>query len=110
MAAATSPRLAGNAQYFAGKLGTLGEGVGQMATPALSTPATFGLDRMGAAQNNTQYAKGGKVTKPTHEFLVNRLMALAEKAKRDEKRATKPILNLPDDTVTHALRVAQAAI
>lgn len=56
------------------------------------------------------YAKGGEVKKPTHEFLVQRLMKLAEKAKKAEKKVTKPILSMNDDTVTAALAKAQAAI
>jgi len=56
------------------------------------------------------YAKGGKVKKPSHEFLVQRLMMLAERAKKAEKKATAPILNMPDDAVTAALRKAQEAI
>jgi hypothetical protein len=62
--------------------------------------------------NNGQpaYAKGGTVKKSTHEFLVQRLMKLAEKAKKQEKQATKPILTLPDDMITAALRKAQAAV
>ena len=56
------------------------------------------------------YAMGGKVKKPSHEFLVNRLMALAEKAKREEMKRTAPILNMPDAAVTAALRKAQEAI
>lgn len=61
-------------------------------------------------QTVPQYAKGGQVKKPTHEFLVNRLMKLAEKAKREEKKITAPILNMPDDAVTTALAKAQEAI
>jgi hypothetical protein len=56
------------------------------------------------------YAKGGSVKKPTHEFLVQRLMKLAEKAKKAEKKVTAPILNMPDDTVTDALARAQKAL
>ena len=75
-------------------------GVGaRYAAPVLSAPT-----------GDNGYAKGGKVKKPSHEYLVNRLMALAEKAKRAEKKATAPILNLPDDTVTAALAKAQEAI
>ena len=61
-------------------------------------------------QSQPAYAKGGKVKKPSHEFLVQRLMNLAEKAKREEKKATAPILNMPDDAVTAALAKAQEAI
>ena len=60
--------------------------------------------------NQPQYAKGGPVKKPSHEFLVQRLMNLAEKAKREEKKRTAPILNMPDAAVTAALRKAQEAI
>jgi len=57
------------------------------------------------------YAKGGAVKgRPTHEQLVERLMNLAEKAKRDEKASTKPILDVPDSTVAKALAKAQEAI
>jgi len=57
------------------------------------------------------YAKGGAVKgKPTHEFLVARLMRLAEEAKRAEKASTKPILDVPDSTVATALAKAQEAI
>ena len=53
-----------------------------------------------SASPQPAYARGGKVKKPSHEYLVNRLMALAEKAKRAEKKHTAPILNMPDDAVT----------
>ena len=111
-AAQMSPRLAGNAQYYLGKVGSAGNAANRMVTPELSSPATFGLNKVGSAEGQSQpaYAKGGKVKKPTHEFLVNRLMALAEKAKRAEKKATAPILNMPDDAVTAALAKAQEAI
>ena len=57
------------------------------------------------------YAKGGAVkARPTHEFLVARLMRLAEEAKRAEKASTKPILDVPDSTVAKALAKAQEAI
>jgi hypothetical protein len=68
------------------------------------TPVSMGR------QLQPAYAKGGKVKRPTHEYLVQRLMKLAEEAKREEKRRTAPILNMPDDTVTLALRKAQEAI
>jgi hypothetical protein len=71
-------------------------------------PNPMGWNVTRAAQ--PAYAKGGKVSKPSHEFLVDRLMKLAEKAKKDGKRATAPILNMPDDAVTAALAKAQEAI
>ena len=56
------------------------------------------------------YAKGGSVKKPSHEFLVNRLMNMVERAKKAEKERTKPLLKVPDDTVANALAAAQRAI
>jgi hypothetical protein len=84
--------------------------------PMTLAPNALGIAAIRAAatpmegDNQPQYAKGGSVEKPSHEFLVNRLMKLAEKAKRDEKRATAPILKLPDDAVTYALALANKYI
>lgn len=56
------------------------------------------------------YAKGGAVAKPSHADLVKRLMDRVEAAKRAEKAATKPILNVPDNAVVRALDAAKRAI
>ena len=61
-------------------------------------------------QQQSTYAKGGSVRKKTKEELVNRLMDLAEKAKKATNKQTEPLLNVPDDAITHALAVAQTAI
>lgn len=53
-------------------------------------------------------AAGGKVR--SHEELVQRLMMLAEQAKKTENKKTKPLLNVPDNTVVKALDIAQRAI
>jgi len=76
--------------------------------PAIATVRAAG--QIQPDQSQPAYARGGKVKKPSHEFLVQRLMNLAEKAKREEKKATAPILNMPDDAVTAALAKAQEAI
>lgn len=54
-----------------------------------------------------QFASGGKVG---HEHLVQRLMKLAEDAKRQTDAATKPLLQQSDNNIAHALAVAQKAI
>jgi len=54
-------------------------------------------------------ASGGKVEDDI-EPLVQRLMDLADKAKKVTNNTTKPLLNLPDETVVKALAVAQKAI
>ena len=80
-------------------------------TPAISTVRGAAIQQQPQPdQSHPAYARGGKVKKPSHEYLVNRLMALAEKAKRAEKKHTAPILNMPDDAVTAALAKAQEAI
>jgi hypothetical protein len=85
----------------------------QMPVNAPGMAAVRSLDGQAQGQpeqSQTAYATGGKVKKPSHEFLVQRLMNLAEQAKKAEKRATAPILNMSDDAVTTALRKAQEAI
>lgn len=54
------------------------------------------------------YAKGGTVK--GHQHLVDRLMKLAEQAKKAEQKHTEPILNMPDDVVATALAKAKEAI
>ena len=49
-------------------------------------------------------------SKPSHEFLVNRLMNLVEAAKKAEKERTKPMLGVPDEIVANALAAAQRAL
>jgi hypothetical protein len=55
-------------------------------------------------------AAGGKVSSATHERLVQRLMALADKARREVNTTTKPLLGLHDNQVAHALAAANRAI
>jgi hypothetical protein len=65
-------------------------------------PARFAGGRIGRAS-------GGKVgmdVKP----LVDRLMSLADQAKKATDNNTKPLLNAPDETIVKALRVANQAI
>ena len=54
-------------------------------------------------------ASGGRVKK-SHEFLVNRLMKLAEYAKKDENTHTKSLLGANDEAVVRALAIAQKHI
>lgn len=56
------------------------------------------------------FAKGGSVKRPSHEYLVNRLMRMVEKAKAEEKARTKPMLGVPDEIVANALAAAQRAL
>ena len=82
------------------------------AAPYSNTLRASALQADNPEQSQQQaYARGGSVKpKMTHEQLVDRLMKMVEKAKRAEKKRTKPILNVPDNAVAAALKKAQAAI
>jgi hypothetical protein len=54
-------------------------------------------------------ATGGR-TGPSDDELVRRLMARWHKAKRGADASTKPLLNVPDAAIIHALKVSGAAI
>lgn len=54
-------------------------------------------------------AAGGKVG-GGQKHLVDRLMGLAEQAKKSTDNSTKPLLNAPDEAIVKALRVANQAI
>lgn len=59
--------------------------------------------------NRQPHAAGGSVKpKLTHEQLVQRLIRLSEQAKKAGQQVTKPLLNAPDDAITHALKIAEA--
>jgi hypothetical protein len=55
-------------------------------------------------------AAGGKVQKMDHARNARELLGLAEKARKLHQRETKPLLQLPDETVAHALKVANRAV
>lgn len=65
-----------------------------------------------APQARATGGKAGKVGKvePHIDHLVDRLMAMAKHAKKASNEATKPLLKVPDATITKALSVAQEAI
>jgi len=54
-------------------------------------------------------AAGGKVG-GGQKHLVDRLMGLADQAKKSTDNSTKPLLNAPDEAIVKALRVANQAI
>jgi len=51
-------------------------------------------------------ASGGRTGKSVDE-LVERLIARCQKAKRDTKKSTEPLLKAPDEAVVTALKIAQ---
>jgi hypothetical protein len=64
----------------------------------------------------TQRADGGRIMRASggradnHERLVNRLMTMADKAKKITNKTTEPLLNSPDESIVKALAMAQQAI
>ena len=55
------------------------------------------------------FARGGKID-DGHERLVNRLMRMAEQAKKASNEVTEPLLKAPDEHIVKALAIAQKAI
>ena len=53
-------------------------------------------------------ASGGRAD--NHEQLVNRLLRLADQAKKATDKTTEPLLDAPDEHIVGALKVAQEAI
>ena len=61
----------------------------------------------GGAVERSSHAKGGAVG---HQHLVDRLMRMAEQAKKASNASTEPLLNAPDEAVIKALDIAQRHI
>jgi len=106
-AAVGSPKINAYLNYGAGKVGSM-------------VPSASKLGPAAAIANDTQqpyakggrvgYAKGGHVKSKKHDKLVKRLLDLAELAKEEVKKETKPILNVPDAHVIKALAIAKQGI
>lgn len=65
--------------------------------------------KAGGSVGRVRRASGGKVSgniKP----LVDRLMRLADQAKKSTDNNTKPLLDSPDESIVKALRIANKAI
>ena len=115
-ALAQSPRVAGGFSKAAGFVSP-GAKAAAAAMPAAGAAASSINQQHGWQPITGQdtwipragHAKGGAV-KDNHERLVNRLLSMAEQAKRQQKSETKSILNVPDNTVTTALAKANEAI
>jgi hypothetical protein len=86
--------------------------VGTQALPDIGTPSIDQITQTGRAAYDYARpgrASGGSVT-ATHEHLVNRLMNLANQAKKATNQTTKPLLNVDDSTIARALQTADNAI
>lgn len=106
-AALGSPRLAGMSNYALGRAGA--------ATSRLPGPPPGAVSNVLAQSGNQQLEEqrvgrktGGRVG--GHEFAADQLVRAAERAKKDLGRSTEPLLSQSDDTVAHALEVANRSI
>ena len=61
-----------------------------------------------ASGGRIERASGGRAS--NHEQLVNRLMRMADQAKKATDKTTEPLLDAPDEAIVKALRVANQAI
>lgn len=125
-----SPRAMANLNYAAGKVGkaipssvgipTAANLAGQLQKQQDTKPlspddfgatepadAPIGADDFQPVEQVEAHAAGGKVG---HQHLVDRLMKLAEDAKKLTDADTKPLLKSDDSAIAHALAVAQKAI
>lgn len=72
-------------------------------------------DYVGRLLNKKYESAGGRIGRASggtvdDEALINRLMNMAKQAKRATDKTTKPLLNVPDESIVKALDVAQQAI
>jgi len=81
----------------------------EMAPYATSSENRKKVKFAGGSVGRVGRAAGGKVG-GGQKHLVDRLMGLAEQAKKSTDNSTKPLLNAPDEAIVKALRVANQAI
>jgi hypothetical protein len=112
-AVASSPRISGASQYAVGKVGTTLQPVVNAAGVATSQPVTMGLTKAGQIEQGQAHggrierASGGKVDPSSRaESLVRQ----AETAKKQISKGTESLLNVPDNTITKALAIANEEI
>jgi hypothetical protein len=103
-AAYTAGQVAGSPVGAAARMGAQGIRQGEKVLG----PAANQLESDPVQQALPQRAAGGAVG--GHQHLVDRLLSAVERAKREEKEHTKPILHMPDEAVASALNKAQEAI
>lgn len=80
----------------------------KLNVPLMTTMGAIGSQF--AKGGRTRRASGGKVTSGDVKHLVDRLMTLANHAKKDTDNHTKPLLDAPDASIVKALRIANEAI
>jgi len=101
-AAAASPRLSGMTQYGIGRL----EG----AVNAIPKPPAAITNAMYQTMEDRAPRKSGGRVGGDHVVAADQLVRAAERAKKELGRSTEPLLSQSDDTVAHALEVANRSI
>lgn len=105
---ATARAKAENTQRLTNALLSAGQ-AGRQDTEREPVPLTIHGPSNRFAGGRVGRAAGGKVG-GGQKHLVDRLMGLADQAKKSTDNSTKPLLNAPDEAIVKALRVANQAI
>lgn len=106
-AVSASPKIGGMLNE---RVGGLKRGLGAAADAV--APYTPGLNNLGANVgdlNERMGRKSGGRVQP-HVTIGNRLVMAADRAKKTISKQTEPLLNTPDETIVHALEVANRSI
>ena len=94
----------------AGRLGLLGAGslyAGAQGYTEEKLKAIEEPEGIHASGGRVSRASGGAVN---HASEAERLVALADRAKKSHNNQTKPLLAVPDETITHALAIANDSV
>ena len=112
--AASSPRVAGGLQYTMGAL--TGRPITYAQKAAEAVPGSvraplYEAGKLEAQQNPNQRYAGGRVGRATGGraggvTTADMLIAAAERAKKNNGKATEALLHQPDEVITHALAIA----
>ena len=100
-AAGASPRIAGMTNYAAGR-------VAGAADRLPSVPPAIATNLLSQFGERTERKSGGRVS--SHETDADQLVRAAERAKKGWSAQTEPLLNHSDESVVHALEVANRSI
>lgn len=119
--------LEGGAEHIADKMaakramsgaksnvGVIRRGAGKVGR-ALTNPTALMAGHYLANAKDYAQADGGRVGRASggavnHASEADRLVALADRAKKSHNNQTKPLLAVPDETITHALAIANDSV
>jgi hypothetical protein len=106
----SSPKLGAYTQYALGRAEkAVNDRVGR-ARGYISAPVSNIMSQVGPAVDEREGRKSGGRVGGDHVMAADQLVRAAERAKKELGRSTEPLLNQSDDTVAHALEVANRSI